>query len=57
MKTVQQLPLPDETILISIMRGDQIIVPRGDTGFRPDDRIIALTATKHAETLKAIFYA
>jgi len=55
-KTVQQLPLPEESILISILRGDQIIVPRGDTAFRPNDTVLALTATARADELKKVFY-
>jgi trk system potassium uptake protein TrkA len=56
-KTVQQLALPEDSILISIIRGDQIIVPRGETTFRPNDTVLALTATAKAEDLKKCFYA
>jgi trk system potassium uptake protein TrkA len=55
-KTVQQLSLPEDSILISIIRGDQIIVPRGDTTFRADDTVLALTAIASAEKLKTFFY-
>jgi trk system potassium uptake protein TrkA len=55
-KTVQRLSLPEDSILISVIRGDQIIVPRGDTTFRPNDTVIALTATTRADELKKVFY-
>jgi trk system potassium uptake protein TrkA len=55
-KTVQQLSLPEDSILISIIRGDQIIVPRGDTTFRANDTVLALTAIASAEKLKTFFY-
>ena len=55
-KTVQQLSLPEDSILISIIRGDQIIVPRGDTTFRASDTVLALTAIASAERLKTFFY-
>jgi len=55
-KTVQRLSLPEDSILISVIRGDQVIVPRGDTTFRPNDTVIALTATTRADELKKVFY-
>jgi trk system potassium uptake protein TrkA len=55
-KTVQQLSLPEDSILVSIIRGDQIIVPRGDTTFRVNDTVLALTATAGTEKLKQYFY-
>lgn len=56
-RTVQDLPLPAESVLISIIRGDQVILPKGETTFRANDTVLALTALSKVEELKKIFYA
>ena len=53
---VKDLPLPTDSVLISLIRGDQIVFPRGSTTFRPNDTILALTSTKRVEELKRVFY-
>jgi len=53
---LKDLPLPADSVLISIIRGDQIVFPRGSTTFRPNDTILALTSTKGVEQLKRVFY-
>ncbi len=39
---VKDIDLPDETILITVLRGDQAIVPRGNTIIEANDTVIAL---------------
>lgn len=56
-RMVQDLPLPAESVLISIIRGDQVILPKRETTFRANDTVLALTATSKVEELKKIFYA
>ena len=56
-RAVQDLPLPAESILISIIRGDQVIFPRRETTFIANDTVLALTATSKVEELKKVFYA
>ena len=53
---LKDLPLPGDSVLISIIRGDQIVFPRGSTTFLPNDTILALTSTKGVEQLKRVFY-
>lgn len=53
---LKDLPLPGDSVLISLIRGDQILFPRGSTTFHPNDRILALTSTKRVEELKRVFY-
>lgn len=53
---LKDLPLPGDSVLISIIRGDQIVFPRGSTTFHPNDTILALTSTKGVEQLKRVFY-
>lgn len=54
--SLKDLPLPGDSVLISIIRGDQIVFPRGNTTFLPNDTILALTSTKGVEQLKRVFY-
>jgi len=54
--SLKDLPLPADSVLISIIRGDQIVFPRGSTTFLPNDTILALTSTKGVEQLKGVFY-
>ncbi len=54
--SLKDLPLPADSVLISIIRGDQIVFPRGSTTFLPNDTILALTSTKGVEQLKRVFY-
>lgn len=54
--SLKDLPLPADSLLISIIRGDQIVFPRGSTTFLPNDTILALTSTKGVEQLKRVFY-
>jgi len=40
---VKDLKLPENSVLVSIMRGDSLIVPKGDTVIQKGDDVIALT--------------
>ncbi len=55
-RPIRDLDLPADCVLVSIIRGEQIIFPRGDTTFLPNDTVLALTATKRVEELKKVFY-
>ena len=54
-KTVAELGLPEKSVLVTIMREDKVIIPRGSTEIEPGDRIIAVTAVEHEEELCRIF--
>jgi len=54
-KTVSELTLPEKSVLVTIMREDKVIIPRGNTEIEPGDRIIALTDIEHEEELCRIF--
>ncbi len=56
-RPVRELALPADSVLISIIRGNQIIFPRGETTFEPNDTVLALTAASRVGELKKIFYA
>jgi trk system potassium uptake protein TrkA len=42
-KEVKDLKLPGDSVLVSIVRGEEVIVPKGNTLLLPGDDIIALT--------------
>lgn len=42
-KQIQDIRLPADSVLVSIVRGEQVIVPKGNTLLEPGDDIIALT--------------
>ena len=42
-KQVQDIQLPQDSVLVSIVRGEEVIVPKGNTVLRTGDDIIALT--------------
>ncbi|MFH1338523.1 MAG: NAD-binding protein [Candidatus Omnitrophota bacterium] len=42
-KMVKDITLPPDSVLVSIVRGEQVIVPHGETVFESGDDIIALT--------------
>jgi trk system potassium uptake protein TrkA len=42
-KQIQDIQLPADSVLVSILRGEEVIVPKGNTVLKPGDDIIALT--------------
>lgn len=53
-KKVAELDLPPSTVLVAVMRGDEVIVPKGGTVMDAGDRVIAVTALEHEQELKRI---
>ncbi|RKY31040.1 MAG: TrkA family potassium uptake protein [Candidatus Omnitrophota bacterium] len=42
-KEVKDIKLPANSVLVSIVRGEEVIIPKGDTVLKPGDDIIAIT--------------
>ena len=42
-KEIKDIILPKDSVLVSILRGEEVIVPKGDTILRPGDDVVALT--------------
>jgi len=42
-RTVAELGLPDDIVLVSLLRGDRLLIPRGRTSLQPGDRVMAVT--------------
>ncbi len=51
-RKIKDLQLPDETILIAALRGDQALVLKGDVELGPEDTIIALTTKENERRLR-----
>ncbi len=49
--TLAQLKLPKKTRLVHLRRGEEFIVPRGDTQLLPGDRVIAMGDQQHLSRL------
>jgi len=43
-KQVQDIQLPADAVLVSVVRGEEVIIPKGTTLLKPGDDIIAITA-------------
>lgn len=53
-KTVRELDLPDQCVLVAIMRKGELIVPRGDTVLQPVDEILALAHQSQVAALASL---
>jgi trk system potassium uptake protein TrkA len=53
-KRIKDFVLPKGTLIISIYRGDDLLIPRGDTMLLEDDQVIVLVRKVHQEVLKQI---
>ena len=46
------MPLPRETLIVSVRRQGEVFVPRGDTHIRPGDAITVVTTVDDARGLQ-----
>jgi len=54
-RTVAQLGLPDDIVLVSLTRGERLLIPRGRTCLEPGDRVMAVTlAGREAELARLL---
>jgi trk system potassium uptake protein TrkA len=50
-KKVQDINLPPDSVLVTIIRKDNVIVPQGNTSLQQGDDIIALTLIENEQQL------
>ena len=50
-RSLAKLDLPHDTIVVVIFRGDETIVPHGETTIEPGDEVVALTAPERENDL------
>ncbi|AZR74294.1 hypothetical protein BBF96_13310 [Anoxybacter fermentans] len=51
-KMIKDIDLPDETVLVTILRGNTALVPRGKTKIFENDKILALTHLREEKELR-----
>jgi trk system potassium uptake protein TrkA len=54
-KSLQEIVLPENSVLVSIIRGEDVIIPKGNTVLKAQDDIIALTTIENEQQLLNIF--
>ncbi len=54
-KEIQQLDLPDKTLVTAVIRGDQLITPYGGTVIEEEDVLYILAPKKQKNTVKRLF--
>ncbi|MDD4939263.1 MAG: NAD-binding protein [Candidatus Omnitrophica bacterium] len=54
-KQIQEVQLPADSVLVSIVRGEEVIVPKGNTVLKAGDDIIALTIVGNEQLLLNLF--
>lgn len=50
---VIDLDLPEPSILVTVVRGDKVVVPRANTRLRPGDRVLAVTTVDNEGLLRS----
>lgn len=56
-KTLQEIPFPWGCVVGTIKRGEEIIIPRGQTTILPDDHVILFTLPEVIEEIEELFNA
>ncbi|MBX3248319.1 MAG: Trk system potassium transporter TrkA [Myxococcales bacterium] len=54
-KPLRRLSLPKGALLAAIVRGEHVVVPRGDDEVKPGDRVIVMTTAEARPTLERLF--
>jgi trk system potassium uptake protein TrkA len=51
-KKIKDLTLPIGSIFIAVIRGEEVIIPYGETEFQPEDRVLALVKRESEQALR-----
>jgi trk system potassium uptake protein len=51
-KKIKDLTLPPGSIFIAVIRGEEVIIPYGDTDFQPEDKVLALVKRTSEQALR-----
>lgn len=52
---IHELPLPENTVVTLVLRGEEVIAPRGDTQLRPGDYVCLFTHAENQAFLNLLF--
>jgi trk system potassium uptake protein len=53
-RVVHELDLPHEAVLVAIFRGEETVIPHGDTMLQPGDEVVALTTPQLEDRLTRV---
>ena len=53
-KPLKEIDLPRECVLVAIIRGGELIIPRGETVLQPDDEVLALVHISQLDRLASL---
>jgi trk system potassium uptake protein TrkA len=53
-KALREIDLPRECVLVAIIRGGELIIPRGETVLQPDDEVLALVHISQLDRLASL---
>jgi trk system potassium uptake protein TrkA len=53
-KPLKEIDLPRECVLTAIIRGGELIIPRGETVLQPDDEVLALVHISQLDRLASL---
>ena len=53
LRTISELELPEDSVLVCIFRGDEIVLPRGPTRLKAGDQVIALTTPEAEDDVRS----
>ena len=51
-KKIKDLALPPGSIFIAVIRGEEVIIPYGETEFQPEDKVLALVKRTSEQALR-----
>jgi len=51
-KKIKDLTLPTGSIFIAVIRGEEVIIPYGETEFQPEDKVLALVKRESEQALR-----
>lgn len=53
-RPLREVALPADSVLVTVLHGDQVVFPRGETVLRPGDSVMAVTRNGSEESLKNV---
>lgn len=53
-KPLAELTLPGDTLLVTVVRGEAMMIPRADTALQEGDKVLAVTSAAHQGELERI---
>ena len=51
-KKIKNLSLPPGSIFIAVIRGEEVVIPHGETEFQPEDKVLALVKRTSEQALR-----